>query len=220
LVNRTAREVGTKCGRPMILRVPASIRERYARRNMRARCHPPAIALKLHANSVVRDPQITVAAAHYRRGHDRLDLLRHHTNVGLVTAIVGEAVKAKTVLEMTDKRDVVLEHHVGSANDASGGPSGDTSDTDSVARPDQTNSVSRPDHASGPVDTGCAIDDRVCIASFDGHTRGERGDGERREYDRAHSPLLCVCPDQISVSMDDISRERALWMFLAASSCV
>src|SRR5438876_5054187 len=70
----------------------ASALDRSAGRNMCPRRDPPLIRLELHAELVVEDPQITVAAAHHRRGHDRLHFLRHHADMGLVAAVVGEAV--------------------------------------------------------------------------------------------------------------------------------
>ena len=55
-----------------------------------------------------------VAAAQYRRGHDCLDFLRHHADIRLVAAVVAEAVEVEAVIEVAEKRDVVLTHHVGS----------------------------------------------------------------------------------------------------------
>src|SRR5947209_15460621 len=85
-----------------------------AGRDMSARRGPLVVGLELQAELVVEDPQIAVAAAQYRRGHDCLDFLRHHADIGLVAAVVAEAVEAEAVIEVAEKRDVVLEHDVGS----------------------------------------------------------------------------------------------------------
>src|ERR1700676_281409 len=97
---------------------------------MCTRRDPPVVGLKRPAELVVKDPQVTVAAAQHRRGHNCLHLLRHHANIGLVATVVGEAIEAEAVFEVADKEDVVLEHHVGSPNDTPGGPPCNTSHAD------------------------------------------------------------------------------------------
>src|SRR5437762_9358331 len=62
---------------------------------MSARRDPLVVGLELQAELVVEDPQIAVAAAQYRRGHDCLDFLRHHANISLVATVVAEAVEAE-----------------------------------------------------------------------------------------------------------------------------
>src|SRR5215212_12164334 len=93
------------------------------------RC-PLVVGLELQVELVVGDPQIAVAAAQYRRGHDCLDLLRHHADIGLVAAVVAEAVEAEAIIKVAEKRDVVLKHHVGSPDDTPGGPPCNTSHAD------------------------------------------------------------------------------------------
>src|SRR5215218_4143034 len=97
---------------------------------MSARRGPLVVGLKLDAERVVRDPQVTIAPTHHRGRHDRLHFLRHHANVGLVAAVVGEAIEAEAIFEVAEEEDVMLEHHVGSANDTPGGPPCNTSHTD------------------------------------------------------------------------------------------
>src|SRR4051812_14932318 len=72
--------------------------------DMSARRRPLVVGLELQAELVVDDAQIAVAAAQYRRGHDCLDLLSHYADIGLVTAVVAEAIKAKAVIEAAEKR--------------------------------------------------------------------------------------------------------------------
>ena len=81
---------------------------------MRAAGDPLLVALEFHADLVVMDSQVSIAAAHHRCRHDRLDLLRHHPDIELFLAVVGEAVKAKTVVESGQQDDVMLERDVGS----------------------------------------------------------------------------------------------------------
>src|SRR5437660_943346 len=87
---------------------------RCAGRDLCARRDPLIVALELQAELVVEDLQGAVTAAHDRVGHDRLDLLRHHADIGLVTAVVAEAIEAEAAIEMAEQRNVVLERDVGS----------------------------------------------------------------------------------------------------------
>src|SRR5207237_10697850 len=110
------------------------------------------------AKSIVEDPQIAVAAAHHRRGHDRLDFLRHHADIGLVAVIVAEAVEAEAVVEMAKERNVVLEHHVGSPDDTPGSTPGNTSD----GRCDNGS-----DDAAGADDARDTVDYSICVRSIE-----------------------------------------------------
>src|SRR5437588_11335513 len=92
-----------------------SVPDRRASRDLRARSEPLIVGLELQAELVIENPQRAVAAAHDRIGHHSLHFLRHHADIGLVAAIVAEAIEAEAVIEMTKERDVVLEHHVGSS---------------------------------------------------------------------------------------------------------
>src|ERR1700712_5530640 len=78
---------------------------------MSARRGPLVVGLELQAERVVGDPQIAIAAPQYRRWHDCLDLLGHHAHIGLVAAVVTEAVQAEAAIEVAEKRDVVLKRH-------------------------------------------------------------------------------------------------------------
>src|SRR5664279_975790 len=94
--------------------VPASLPKRSGGcRNLRARADPIFPGLHAQAELIVIDPQIAVAATHDSIGHDGLDFLRHHADIGLVAAIVAEAVEAETVVEMAEQDDVMLGADIG-----------------------------------------------------------------------------------------------------------
>jgi len=61
---------------------------------------------------------LVVAAAHDRIGPDRLHFLRQHADIGLVAAVVDEAIEAQAVVKMTDERDVVFERDVRASSPA------------------------------------------------------------------------------------------------------
>src|SRR5262245_35949732 len=81
-------------------------------RNPCARRQPLLVGLELDAEPVIEDPQVAVAAAHDRFRHDALHLLRHHADIGLVAAVVAEAIEAEAVVETAEQRDVVLERNI------------------------------------------------------------------------------------------------------------
>src|SRR5262245_13653155 len=81
-------------------------------RNPCARRQPLLVGLELDAEPVIEDPQVAVAAAHDRFRHDALHLLRHHADIGLVAAVVAEAIEAEAVVEPAEQRDVVLERNI------------------------------------------------------------------------------------------------------------
>src|SRR5229473_852573 len=145
--------------------VQASLLNRCAGRDTSARRGPLVVGLELQAELVVEGPQIAVAAAQYCRGH------RHHADIGLVAAVVAEAVEAEAVIEVAEKRDVVLKHHVGSPNNTPGSTPGNTSDGCYAGSGD----------AAGAVDTGGTIDNSICLRCLDSHGCGERGNAERGE---------------------------------------
>src|SRR5205814_2916716 len=130
------------------------------------------VGLELQADLVVEDAQIAVAAAQYRRGHDCLDLLRDHADIGLVAAVVAEAVEAKAVVEVAEKREVVLKHHVGSPNNTPRRTPGNASDGCYAAGSDDGATSG---DAAGAVDTGGTIDDSICLRCLDSHGCRERG---------------------------------------------
>ncbi len=53
-----------------------------------------------------------------RSGVKLLHLLCHDADIGLVTAVVAEAVKAKTVIEIAEQDDIVLQADVGTPSAA------------------------------------------------------------------------------------------------------
>jgi hypothetical protein len=144
---------------------------------------PLLVALELQAELVVEDAQIAVAAAQHRLRHDCLDFLRHHADIGLVAAVVAEAVETEAVIEVAEKGDVVLEHDVGSPHSTPGRTPGNTSDS---GRDDGSDDAAGADHTGGTIDYG------ICLWRFDSHGRGECGDGESGEEEWAHhcSPSL------------------------------
>jgi CO/xanthine dehydrogenase Mo-binding subunit len=43
-----------------------------------------------------------------------LHLLRHHTDIGLVAAVIGKAIEADPIGQMAEKNDVVFQRDIGS----------------------------------------------------------------------------------------------------------
>src|SRR5215470_5530042 len=87
-------------------------------RNPRTGRDPLLVRHELHADFVVEDAQISVTAAHNCIRPDSLHLLRHYADIGLVAAVIAEAIESKAVVEMTEQRDVVLECDVRSPTTA------------------------------------------------------------------------------------------------------
>ena len=73
---------------------------------------PPAATLvvspKLQAKHVIVHPEKAIAAALDRIGSHHTDLLRHHADIGLLASVIGEAVVAQSIFQMTQRHDVVL----------------------------------------------------------------------------------------------------------------
>src|SRR5262245_32137179 len=74
---------------------------------------PIAVFLEFDPEPVVIDPEIAVAAGCYRLRHHALDLLRHDADIGRAAADIAEAVEAKTVGEVTERNDIVLQRDIG-----------------------------------------------------------------------------------------------------------
>src|ERR1700680_3607819 len=87
--------------------VAASVPGCAACRNSFAGGLPLFPGLHVQAEPIVIHPEIAVAAAHDSLRQDRFDFLRHHTDIGLVTSIVAEAIEAEAVVEMAQQNDVV-----------------------------------------------------------------------------------------------------------------
>ena len=81
---------------------------------MCTRCNPSVVGLELHADPVVKYPQVTVRPAYDCLRHDSLHFLRNHPDIGRVAAVVRKAVEADAVFEITEQDNIVLEHNVGS----------------------------------------------------------------------------------------------------------
>ena len=67
---------------------------------MGARRSPMRVSLEFDAYLVIKDPQVAISPARNRFGRDRLDLLRHHTDIGSVATVIAEPVETKTIIEM------------------------------------------------------------------------------------------------------------------------
>src|SRR6516164_6642533 len=70
---------------------------------------PAVVAFEFEAELFVEDPQVPVASSYHGAGQHALHFLRHHPNIGLVAAVIGKAIEAKTVVEHSQQDDVVLE---------------------------------------------------------------------------------------------------------------
>src|ERR1700733_13984436 len=90
-----------------------SMRGCHRTRQMRASRHPLVVGLERQPEPVVGNAHVTVDAARHRFGHHGLHLLRHHPDIGGVSAIVDEAIIAEAVVEPPEQHDIVLEAHVG-----------------------------------------------------------------------------------------------------------
>src|SRR5206468_9527100 len=99
-------------------------------------CEPILVAEELDPEPVVANPEITIAAAHHRARHDRLHLLRHDPDIGLVAAEIAEAVIAEAVVQMSEQDDVVLQRHIGA-------PAATSAATSTAAKPSATASAAR-----------------------------------------------------------------------------
>ena len=74
---------------------------------------PLLIGLEPDAKPVIEDAECPVAIVHDRLRHHRLHFLRHHADIGPITAVVAEAIVAEAIREMTEQDDIVLERDVG-----------------------------------------------------------------------------------------------------------
>src|ERR1700760_1073943 len=80
---------------------------------MRPGGEPVAVALEFKPELFVIDTQIAVAAAGDGLGPHRLHFLGDDADVGLMAAVIGEAIKASAVVETAEQDDVVLQRDVG-----------------------------------------------------------------------------------------------------------
>jgi len=77
------------------------------------RGHPLVPRLHVQTQPIIIHPQIAIAVAPNSIGHDGLDFLRHHADIGLIAPFVAEAIKAKAVVEPAQHDDVLFEPDVG-----------------------------------------------------------------------------------------------------------
>ncbi len=73
------------------------------------------IRLEGQAELVVEDPQIAISIAGDRLRHHRPHFLCDDADVGVVAAIVAEAVEADAVVQTAEQDDVMLEPDIGPA---------------------------------------------------------------------------------------------------------
>jgi hypothetical protein len=78
-----------------------------------ARCDPPVVGLELQAELLIEDLKVAVPTAHDRFWHDRLHFLRHDADIGLVAAVIAEAIEPKAIVEVAEQGDVVLQRNIG-----------------------------------------------------------------------------------------------------------
>ena len=71
------------------------------------------VGLEGYAELVVKDSQIAVSIARNRLRHDRLHFLCDHPDIGFIAAVVIEAIETKTVVEVAEQDEVVLEPDIG-----------------------------------------------------------------------------------------------------------
>src|SRR5262245_18450895 len=81
--------------------------------NARARRKPLLVGLEAQPEHVIANAQHAVVATRHRIRTHELHLLPHDADIGLVAAVVGEAIEPKTVVEMAEQHDVVLDVDVG-----------------------------------------------------------------------------------------------------------
>jgi len=87
-------------------------------RNVCPRSQPLPVGLELQTEVVVEHPQIAVASAHDRLRHDLLHFLGDDADIGLIAAVVTEAIDAEAVVEMAEENDIVFERDIGTASAA------------------------------------------------------------------------------------------------------
>ena len=76
------------------------------------------VALELHADLVVFDPQIAVFGAKDGVRHDGLHFLRDDADKGFAAAVIDEAVEAETIGHSAQQRDAVFQPEVRAASAA------------------------------------------------------------------------------------------------------
>ena len=80
---------------------------------MCARRDPVSVVLKLQTERLIVDPQITMVVLRHCFRHDLRNLLCHDAYIWLIATVVAETIEAKTVVQIPQKNDVVLQSDVG-----------------------------------------------------------------------------------------------------------
>jgi hypothetical protein len=75
-------------------------------------CGPIVVGSERQSESLVRYPQIAVATDKGRVGSDSSDFLRNHPDIGLLAAVVSEAVVTETVVEPAQQYDIVFQSDI------------------------------------------------------------------------------------------------------------
>jgi len=120
----------------------------------------------LQADPVIVNAQIAVTAALDGIGPHCADLLRHHADISPLAAVIGEAVIAQAVLEMTEQHDVVLEGDV-RATSASAAPA-------TAATTESSASAAAESATSAAADTSSTAAERGALAAAACDTSGRR----------------------------------------------
>ena len=72
-------------------------------------CGPIVVGSEWQSEPFVRHPKIAVATDNDRIGSYGSDFLRNHPDIGLLAAVVREAVVTETVVEPAQQHDIVLQ---------------------------------------------------------------------------------------------------------------
>lgn len=75
-------------------------------------CDPIVIGLERQSEPFVGHPKIAVATNSDRVGSYGSDFLRNHPDIGLLAAVVFEAVVTKAIIEPTQQHDIMLQPDV------------------------------------------------------------------------------------------------------------
>jgi len=78
-------------------------------RQQRAGFNPIVIGSERQSEPFIRHPKIAVAADSDRIGSYSPHFLRHHSHVGLLATVVGEAVVTEAVVQPAQQHDIVFQ---------------------------------------------------------------------------------------------------------------
>jgi hypothetical protein len=75
-------------------------------------CGPIVVGSERQSEPLVRYPQIAVATDKGRVGSDGSDFLRNHSDIGLLAAVIREAVVTETVVEPAQQHHIVFQSDI------------------------------------------------------------------------------------------------------------